>query len=277
MSSSVHFPSTAANTLPRAPGLKRAVRVPNHKASNRHIACVGENEPYKVTFCSSFENTYTTVTFKPPKRRVMHSDAGFFRSSTRRSLAVEKEAIKGPAVVEGKTKMGYRKLLKMKVHQLLQRNSSVSTVATASDTSSSSSSSSTASSSTQPTHSGFASCVAIEPSRKGTSLFHFGRPRNTSNASKAATVALGMTSANRTPNAPVKSVLESFAALALSMTPDRSSLAAHIALDQAARELAESLNRESSEDPSFHHFFQDREWEDDDEETLARISDHWGL
>lgn len=53
---------------------------------------------------------------------------------------------------------------------------------------------------------------------------------------------------------------------------DCSFLAAHIALDQAARELAESLNRETRGEYAFQHFF-DREVEADDEDTLCRVSD----
>ncbi|KAJ3995239.1 hypothetical protein F5050DRAFT_1713080 [Lentinula boryana] len=119
---SVHFPSSS-DSISRA-RFTYARRVPNDKASNRHMACVGEGFADKVTFCSSVGNTYTTVTFTPPARRVRHSDAAdSFPSRARFNRLAENEEVKAAAGVETKMKKGYSQLFLKKVRSLLNRNS----------------------------------------------------------------------------------------------------------------------------------------------------------
>ncbi|KAF9068813.1 hypothetical protein BDP27DRAFT_1421630 [Rhodocollybia butyracea] len=307
---SIRFPSESESARRR---FHHARRVPNDKASNRHMACVSEDN-HKITFCSSVSDSYTTVTFVPPKRKPRHSDAPnlLFPSSTRLARLAEKEENMAAADVEVKAKLSFKKLLKQKLRQLLPSDTSKG-ISSASPALISPSTTTSDSASVSPT---------IAPSRKGTSLFHFGRTRHASDASRAATI--GMTSTNksnltlnlaRPENTSVRRPRNKAVRRSRSFNDiARASIGTRNALDSATRDLADlvlkmervresfasSTHPDASESEvrectieALDHAFQElannlrrrsdgsgvdhssteREWSSDDEETLCRASD----
>ncbi|KIK56637.1 hypothetical protein GYMLUDRAFT_46958 [Collybiopsis luxurians FD-317 M1] len=184
-----------ADSISRA-RFNRAKRVPSNASSNRHMACVSENDQHKITFCSSVTSTYTTVTFKAPETGFRHPNAsavfpGPGPESRLNTLEEEKDEI-GAQVKNGGPLKGrnYKKILKNKVIKLLRGVQEA--VGGSSDSGISENGPHRAPATVAANGiNNNAKISASLPSRKG----YFGRTRYGSDASKAATI--GMANLNR--------------------------------------------------------------------------------
>ncbi|KIK69168.1 hypothetical protein GYMLUDRAFT_1002219 [Collybiopsis luxurians FD-317 M1] len=187
----------------------RATRAPSLKTPNRYMTCVGESEN-EVTFCSPSAGT-CTVEFQPQEARTRRSRSTSSLSSPCQSGTDVEEEISKHAVAKKKRKKrkSYAKLLKKKVWQLIQ--SSDSCTATASTLTTSSSTSSFTSPHTDPraeppspftnfidSSSTLVSAEIRDAPPRSSSLFYFGRRRNSCSTSNSSSIKTSSTTASKT-------------------------------------------------------------------------------